>query len=255
MGTEASGRAKLRHARRLLLLWDVDHTLIENSGVSKENYALAFELLTGERATVQAKTDGRTDPEIMRNLLADNGRYASVFSEAKVTAALVEAMEHNVPKLLERGHMLPGVADTLAMVGELVPVVQSVLTGNIEPNAVAKLRLLGGSASLLDVEVGGYGSDDVRRDRLVPAAQAKASVKYGYPFGSADTVLMGDTERDVAAALDGGALVIGVATGVNTERELAAAGAHATVPDLVDTQAVLVRLSDVTGMGFDTPDA
>jgi hypothetical protein len=32
---------------KTLVLWDVDHTLIENSGVSKENYALAFEFLTG----------------------------------------------------------------------------------------------------------------------------------------------------------------------------------------------------------------
>jgi hypothetical protein len=34
-------------ARTLLVLWDVDHTLIENNGVNKETYAYAFELLTG----------------------------------------------------------------------------------------------------------------------------------------------------------------------------------------------------------------
>jgi len=34
----------------LLVLWDIDHTLIENHGVNKEIYALAFELLTGRPA-------------------------------------------------------------------------------------------------------------------------------------------------------------------------------------------------------------
>ena len=33
--------------KRVLLLWDVDHTLIENSGVSKAVYARAFEMMTG----------------------------------------------------------------------------------------------------------------------------------------------------------------------------------------------------------------
>src|SRR5437660_466817 len=43
----------------LLVLWDVDHTLIENGGVSKEMYARAYELLTGESPSEQPETDGR----------------------------------------------------------------------------------------------------------------------------------------------------------------------------------------------------
>jgi len=34
----------------LLVLWDIDHTLIENNGVSKEIYAGAFERITGREA-------------------------------------------------------------------------------------------------------------------------------------------------------------------------------------------------------------
>jgi hypothetical protein len=40
MGVGAAGK-------QVLLLWDVDHTLIENSGVSKAVYARAFELMAG----------------------------------------------------------------------------------------------------------------------------------------------------------------------------------------------------------------
>jgi phosphoglycolate phosphatase len=57
----------------LLLLWDIDHTLIENNGVNKETYARAFEILAGRPAEYQASTDGRTEPEIMINMLRLHG--------------------------------------------------------------------------------------------------------------------------------------------------------------------------------------
>jgi hypothetical protein len=64
--------AGVRDGRRTLLLWDIDHTLIENAGVSKENYALAFEILTGRAPARTARTDGRTDVVIMSDLLSLN---------------------------------------------------------------------------------------------------------------------------------------------------------------------------------------
>src|SRR6201999_3370557 len=104
-------------------------------------------------------------------------------------------------------------------------VVQSVLTGNIRPNAEAKLALLGGHRRLLDLDVGGYGSDDSRRPRLVGAAQRKGAGKDGGAFGPSWAVLVGDTELDVAAARQGGALIIAVATGIRSQDELRQAGA------------------------------
>ncbi len=50
----------------ILVLWDVDHTLIENGGVSKEVYAAGFEILTGRPVTEPVETDGRTDPSRLR---------------------------------------------------------------------------------------------------------------------------------------------------------------------------------------------
>jgi hypothetical protein len=52
----------------LLVLWDVDHTLIENGGMSRATYILAYELLTGQRPTSPPVTDGRTDVAIMVSL-------------------------------------------------------------------------------------------------------------------------------------------------------------------------------------------
>jgi hypothetical protein len=65
-------------------------------------------------------------------------------------------------------------------------------------------------------------------------ARLAASQAYGADFGGWSTVLVGDTPLDVEAALAAGARVVGVATGSYSEEELAAAGAHAVLPDLTD---------------------
>ena len=55
-------------------------------------------------------------------------------------------------------------------------------------------------------------------------------------------MLVGDTPLDVAAALATGARAVGVATGDYPEADLAAAGAHAVLPDLTDTPRVLAAI-------------
>ena len=229
------------------MLWDVDHTLIENSGVSKAVYARAFEMMTGRPPEVQPGTDGRTDQEIVRNLFTANGATFTSEDERSYQSVLVDAMGDLHPRLMRDGFVLPGVPEVLEAVSQIPGIVQSVLTGNIRPNAEAKLRLLGDHARVLDLDVGGYGSDDVRRPRLVGAAQRKASQKYGVMFGPSSTVLVGDTERDVAAALEGGALIVAVATGVTSQEELRQAGAHVVLPDLADAPGFVAIVRDLTG--------
>jgi len=55
-------------------------------------------------------------------------------------------------------------------------------------------------------------------------------------------VLVGDTTLDVAAALETGARAVAVATGGTTAAALAESGAHAVLPDLTDTPAVLAAI-------------
>jgi hypothetical protein len=76
--------------KQVLLLWDVDHTLIENSGVSKAVYARAFEMMTGHAAEVQPSTDGRTDYEIVRNLFTANGAAFTAADEAAYQSVLID---------------------------------------------------------------------------------------------------------------------------------------------------------------------
>jgi phosphoglycolate phosphatase-like HAD superfamily hydrolase len=53
-------------------------------------------------------------------------------------------------------------------------------------------------------------------------------------FDEKNTTVIGDTPRDVEAARQGGARIVAVATGVDSERELRAAGAPVVLRDLSD---------------------
>ena len=224
--------------RTLLVLWDIDHTLTENHGVNKEIYAYAFELLTGRGAQHEAQTDGRTEPEIMLNMLLVHGLKPTPAYFERMPDVLESATVAKVADLRERGHELPGARDALATLQDTPGIIQSVLSGNIKPNAITKLSVFS-LDGYIDFEVGGYGSDDPARDKLVEFARDRASAKYSVQLDRTNTVLIGDTLRDVRAGRNGGAKVVGVATGPDSMDALRREGADIVFPDLRDTRAVV----------------
>jgi phosphoglycolate phosphatase len=237
--------------RRMLLLWDVDHTLIENGGVSKENYRLAFRILTGHDPLVQPQTNGCTDVGIMESMLVANGVSLDAFSNAERLSAVERAGRENAPALPRRGRALVGAARALECLSGQPSVIQSVLTGNIGANALVKLSAFN-LDQWIDFSVAGFGETFTERGRLVAVAQGKAARKYGFDSLREVTVVVGDTVRDVAAGLFGRAKVLGVGTGETTVEELLAAGAHEVLADLSDTAVVistLARVADVTLSG------
>jgi phosphoglycolate phosphatase len=227
----------------VLVLWDVDHTLIDNGGVSKETYAATFTALTSLAPKRPARTSGRTDRLIMREMFRVHG---AVFpSWPTVYAALETAGRDRFADLQRRGSVLPGVQAALTALSRTPGMVQSLLTGNIFPNARMKITAVG-LADVLDLEVGAYGSDSDDRADLVRLAQRRAGVKYRVTFDRSNTVLIGDTTRDIDAAQRGSAQVIAVASGRHTVTELNAAGGSAVFRDLRDTEALLAEIARLT---------
>ena len=224
----------------VLVLWDVDHTLVENAGVSKETYAAAFRSLAGVAPPAAVRTDGRTDRRIMRDLFESSGLPTPPWPEVEV--ALADAGAAHLEAMRSRGAALPGASSALAALAEVPNVVQSLLTGNIEPNARMKLTAVG-LADVLDFSVGAYGDDSDDRAALVGLAQRRASQRYGRTFGPQNTLLIGDTPRDVDAGLRGGAHVLAVATGIDSVEVLQEAGGLLVLPDLCDTGRVVAEVT------------
>jgi phosphoglycolate phosphatase-like HAD superfamily hydrolase len=147
---------------------------------------------------------------------------------------MAEAFVGLGPEMLRTGYAMPGANAAIAHVEAIAPGVrQSVLTGNVRPNAELKLRTFG-LADAIDFEIGAYGADAELRTDLVPIAIARANAKFAAAYTAHDVVLVGDTPRDVAAALAHGARVIAVATGDFDADRLRAEGAHAVLTDLTD---------------------
>jgi phosphoglycolate phosphatase-like HAD superfamily hydrolase len=76
--------------------------------------------------------------------------------------------------------------------------ITALLTGNLEPIARRKMALAG-LADFFPPGQGAFGSDAEHRPELVPMARRRAG-EDGRPYPRAETLLVGDTPFDVAAA-------------------------------------------------------
>jgi phosphoglycolate phosphatase-like HAD superfamily hydrolase len=223
---------------RTLVLWDVDHTLMETGGVGFELFRAAFEQATGRELEHPAEVTGRTEPAIFRETVELQRMPYSPALFDRYAALLSAGYAASADEMTRRGRALPGAAEAIAALASTGEVVQSVLTGNLRPVAETKLQTFGLDSGL-DLGVGAYGTDNDIRANLVPVARRRAAEKYQTDFPSAATVLIGDTPSDVQAALDSGARIIAVASGKSTAEELRHAGATVILPSLHDAQAVV----------------
>jgi phosphoglycolate phosphatase len=232
---------------RRLVLWDIDGTLVDTAGYGRDAFLAAFEEVVGRPpGSEPTPMAGRTDHDIALGLLELEGVVEGERQLDAFTAALARALAAREPEIRARGQVKPGVPETLEALASRPGVVQSLLTGNIEPNAVVKLAAFG-LERWFDFGSGAYGSDHRIRAELVGIARAKAGERHGISFAAEETVLVGDTPLDVAAGREGGARVVAVATGPYGVSELRAAGADVVLPDLRDTDAALAAiLGDAT---------
>jgi len=230
--------------RGLLVLWDLDFTLLNAGGVGRAVYISVFRELFGRDPVAVAPMAGRTERAIILDTLTISG----ITDPRAQVDTFVAELGRRAPGLrtefAARGHALPGAVAALTAVEALGAgaAVQSVLTGNVRPVAEAKLAAFG-LDGYLDLAIGAYGEEHEVRAELVHLARDRAAAGYGRDFGGPATVLVGDTPLDVAAAAESGARSVAVATGGSTAAELAAAGADRVLPDLTDTVAFLAALA------------
>ena len=241
-----------RDVPSLLVLWDVDHTLINAGRAGWRAYQLAFGQLFGRDVPLAPSMAGRTDRAIALETLALAGvpdPRAQVDAFQRVLAQVAPSVADVVR---EQGRVLPGAAEAVRALAAAGPVtgsrdgdgtrvVQSVLTGNMRVMAQVKLGALGLDRDL-DLRIGAYGDAHEIRADLVPLARANATAAYAADFSGSATVLVGDTPLDVEAARVAGARAVAVATGEFPVGALAAAGPDAVLPDLTDTARVLAAI-------------
>jgi phosphoglycolate phosphatase-like HAD superfamily hydrolase len=228
-----------------LVLWDVDHTLITAWDFHKKLYRDAFTAMTGNPPLRVVDMSGRPDRASTADMLEVNGLEATDDHMERFSTYLIQAMDQNRDHLRQAGRQARGAAQVLRVLAARPRIVQSVVTGNVRYLAEAKLSTLE-LGDYLDFSIGGYGWDASERWQLVKVAKDRAKAKYAVEFSEANTVVLGDTPKDVDAALRGGAAIIAVATGLTDAAGLAAAGAHRVLPNLEDVDLVVQAIEELT---------
>ena len=226
----------------MLLLFDIDGTLTIG-GPAKEAFHVALEATYGAVGEI-ANHDfaGKTDPLIMRELLSAAG-YAGRDIEAGTPAfreRYVAELEARIGD--EPVTVLPGVRALIGALAARDDVFLALLTGNVKGGARLKLQ----SAGLWHhFPVGAFGSDHESRNKLPRVALKRAAVQWGQDFTGRDTVVIGDTPRDVKCAGAIGAATVAVATGRFSSAQLREAGADRVLPGFSDVEAAIEALTSM----------
>jgi len=209
---------------RKLVLFDIDGTLITDSGAARRSYGHALRETYGFEGDLNRYDfSGRTDPQITAMVLGDAG-----FSEAAIAARAPQLWETYLGELAqhatsERVRALPGIPELLDRLASMSDVTLALLTGNIERGA--RLKLAPPELNRY-FPFGAFGSDSARREELPPIAVERASLVDGHRFGGREVVIIGDSIYDVRCGVPHDATTIAIASGKTPAARLLAENPH-----------------------------
>jgi phosphoglycolate phosphatase-like HAD superfamily hydrolase len=223
-----------------LVLFDIDGTLLSTEGAARRAFHATLLDVYGTAGPIETHSfAGKTDPQIARELLTLAGLPAPTIDAGleRLWQGYLDRLAAELDGADHRTRVMPGVVPLLErLAARENGVVVALLTGNIRPGAVLKLRSGGIEEHF---RFGAFGSDDERRDRLPAIAVERALERTGRAFGGGDVVILGDTPADVSCGRGIGCRAAAVATGPFDRRALAEAGADVVWDTLEDTDAVV----------------
>lgn len=168
----------------------------EMRGVGRAIYEWAFPAATGKSLWRLAELAGRTELVIMRDTLQLHDVEPSEQMMRRLAAALIQGHEDARAELAATGRVLPGAKETLPILASTKR--SSAATCATSPRI--KLEVFG-LDTYLDLASSAYGDDHTERAELVTIAQQRATERMGTTLDKQHTVLIGDTPKDVEAAL------------------------------------------------------
>ena len=228
-----------------LVLFDIDGTILLTDGAGRRAVHRALIEVFGGTGPGDHRFDGKTDPQIVRELMRLEGH-----SDARIDAAMPAVFDRYVALLREelgvapdRVRLMPGVRELLDALAARSDVVLGLLTGNLVAGAHAKLSAAGIDPSIF--RVGAFGSDHEVRGELPAVAQRRAREELRVEIAGRDVVVIGDTPADIDCGRAIGARAIGVATGHYSVDELRQHDPAAVFADLSPTSDVLRAIMGV----------
>jgi phosphoglycolate phosphatase-like HAD superfamily hydrolase len=232
----------------ILVLFDIDGTLIDSRGAGVRGMSRAFLDVHGwPGALDDVPIAGRTDRAILGDVFRRQGVEDWEALLGTLRDAYLGVLPHELSSSGGAAMVLPGVTRTLDVLGADDRFTVGLLTGNFVEGARLKLQAAGVWERFV---LGAYGDDFVNRRDLVPVAVERAKALGAPPEG---VIVIGDTPLDVDCAQAHGAVAVAVATGHYNVDALRATGAELVVGTLAEIEAVaetFARLATVAGPGL-----
>jgi phosphoglycolate phosphatase len=228
---------------RRLILWDIDGTLLTTGHAGRAALETGASIAANRTRLPHVVMSGKTDPQIVDEIFAAMG-IPSDDRARLVPVALDEAerlLADSVDWIKKEGHVHPGVRAALDSLASIDGVRQTLVTGNIAPNALCKVRAFD-LDGYFDIEVSANGSDHANRDLLVPICRRKVREVRDENYEDTEVWVIGDTPNDLRCARAGGARCLLVGTGTDGFESISGLGADEAFVDLSDTQRVLAAL-------------
>jgi phosphoglycolate phosphatase len=224
-----------------LVLFDIDGTIMLSAGAGGRAVRRALVEVFGAPGPEQHRFDGKTDPQIVRELMSLAGHGAEQI-DARMPALFERYLAYLTDELQVSAaaggiRIMPGIFDLLDALEARDDVVLGLLTGNLAEGARAKLSA--GGINPDRFLVGAYGSDHEVRGELPAVAQRRANEQLGLSFSGRDIVVIGDTPADLQCGVAIGCRAIGVATGMYSLEDLREHRPAAVFETLADTPAVV----------------
>ncbi|MFN3197665.1 MAG: HAD family hydrolase [Bradymonadia bacterium] len=214
----------------LIILFDIDGTLVSTGGAGRRAMASALKDYLGQPGALGFHFAGMTDRAILRRAIEGVGATYDERAHDAVVEIYLEHLKVELPQSTNY-RVMPGVADFIEACLALPDAVSGLGTGNIEPAARLKLAPAG-----LDryFEFGGFGDDaEIRSDMLIAGAR-RGAAQLGLELSSCEVIVIGDTVRDIHAARAMGARCIAVCTGGDARTDLEAEQPWRVVEDLTE---------------------
>lgn len=223
-----------------LVLFDIDGTILLTSGAGRRAIVTAIgETVGGTRALGRISFDGKTDPQIVEELLQSAGHVEPPVPELMeaICRRYVELLAAELDRPTARTIVMPGIDPLLDRLTRTEGVILGLLTGNLAAGAALKLRSAGIDPGRFPV--GAFGSDAAHRPDLPPIAARRAARYFGREPTGDEVVIIGDTPADIACGQCINARAVAVATGGYSRAALEACGPYAVFQDLSDTDRVM----------------
>ena len=214
----------------LLLLFDIDGTLLTSSGFAKTAFEKALLENFGTPGDINRfPWSGKLDPNIMRELMRGAGIPEGIIADklAQTLADYEAILEATLPA--EKIVIRPGVVALLEEIRTYEDLLCSLCTGNTPGGA--RIKLTRGKLYHY-FSTGAFGTDGAVRSELPPVGLRRAQRWWGLKVDPSKVFVIGDSPEDIKCAQASHYHSVAIASGWHPMEELASHKPELLVEDL-----------------------